>query len=129
MKILLNQYPKTYVRTQSRDLCVNVSEDVRMTSSPSRSIPRAALQTTKALSLDKSDTLSQSVSLTNSTGSAGSTLTLEHLRLDPARLLTPPWSTEDTPTCSQASHALVQSPGWSSVDTDSVGLQIGRAHV
>lgn len=111
--------------------------------SPSRSIPPLPLQTTKALSFDQSDSLSQSVSIVSDTGSAGSTLTLENLRLNPARLLTPPWSTEDTPSCSHESasgqqhgyhdHAnMVQSPGWSSAysaDNDSMGLQLSWARV
>ena len=110
--------------------------------SPSRSFPPVPLQTTKALSLDKSDSLSQSVSIVSDTGSAGSTLTLENLRLNPARLLTPPWSTEDTPSISHESgdmgqlghhgqHPTVQSPGWSSAysDTDSMGLQLSWARV
>lgn len=53
--------------------------------------PTPALQSTKALSFEKTE---DTVSVISDSVSLDSTVTLENIRLNPSRLLTPPWSTE-----------------------------------
>ena len=97
--------------------------------------PLTALKSTQAVSVDRSDSLSRSVSLVSDTVSLDSTLTLENLRLNPARLVTPPWSTDDTdPGDHDPGHQVLHSPGWSShspgcSETDSLGLTLNWSRV
>lgn len=63
--------------------------------------PPAALHKTKALSVEEND-----ASLLSDSVSVDSTVTLENLPLKPGRLQTPPWSTEDSSSCSGAGRAL-----------------------
>ena len=75
--------------------------------------PPTALQKTKAVSLELTE---ETASLVSDSVSINSTITLENLPLNPSRLLTPPWSTEDTPSTSLAGPS--QTSGWSSSDTE-----------
>ena len=83
--------------------------------------PPTALQKTKALSLELAEETEETVSLLSDSVSINSTITLENLPLNPSRLLTPPWSTEDTPSSSVGGGVGVPSlghtSGWSS-DTE-----------
>ena len=84
--------------------------------------PPTALQKTKALSLDLTETeTDETVSLISDSVSINSTITLENLPLNPSRLLTPPWSTEDTPSSSVGGGvglpSLSHTSGWS-IDTE-----------
>ena len=78
--------------------------------------PPTALQKTKAVSLDLTEETDETVSLISDSVSINSTITLENLPLNPSRLLTPPWSTEDTPSGS-VGPSLSQTSGWST-DTE-----------
>ena len=83
--------------------------------------PPTALQKTKALSLELAEETEETVSLLSDSVSINSTITLENLPLNPSRLLTPPWSTEDTPSSSVGGGVGVPSlghtSGWST-DTE-----------
>ena len=77
--------------------------------------PPTALQKTKAVSLELTEETEETASLVSDSVSINSTITLENLPLNPSRLLTPPWSTEDTPSTSAGGPS--QTSGWSS-DTE-----------
>ena len=83
--------------------------------------PPTALQKTKALSFELAEETEETVSLLSDSVSFNSTITLENLPLNPSRLLTPPWSTEDTPSSSVGGEpgapSLSHTSDWSS-DTE-----------
>ena len=137
------------ILSEKFDIHGNVSYPVMSVNSSSShpQVPQAALQTTKALSFEKTE---ESISQISDSVSLDSTVTLENLPLNPSRLVTPPWSTEDTtPSCSNDLHdggchlredggyqprPGGQSPGWSSSqsycsETESVGLHVNWSRV
>ena len=92
--------------------------------------PPTALQKTKAVSLELGEETEETASLVSESVSINSTITLENLPLNPSRLLTPPWSTEDTPSSSVGAGVAVlslsQTSGWSSDTEERLSLDWAR---